>query len=214
MSVRTFVISTTRLENFSDGVFTIVLTLLAFQFKVPKFSDDATLHQNLMEFSKILPNVIGFVFSFIFVAVFWVNHHHLYHTIKEVDSTLLWYNIHSLFWITTMPFTISMVGDHPQIKLVAFTLGFILFMSSLSAYLLRRYSYVRSRLADETLSFESIRDGLNKNMAAIIISVTGTVAAVFSVYASYLIYLVVLVIFMIPQKLEKRKRSTINQEIL
>jgi len=211
MAGKIFFITTNRLENFSDGVFTIVLTLLAFQFKVPKFSADADLKQNFHELLIISPYLIGFVFSFVFVAVFWVNHHHLYTTIKEANSKLLWYNIHSLFWITMMPFAIAMVGNHPDVPLTAMCLGVVMFMSSLSAYLLRRYSYIKSRLADETLSYDSIRDGLVKNVIALVLGLIGIFTSLFSVYLSYIIYFVVLIIFMIPQKLEKSRRG-VQQE--
>ena len=192
MAGRSFFITTDRLENFSDGVFTIVLTLLAFQFKVPKFTADATLHQNFRELLIIGPHIIGFVFSFIFVAVFWVNHHHLYRTIKEANSRLLWYNIHALFWITMMPIAISMVGDHPHVTLVAIILGFVLFMTSLATYFLLRYSYIKSKLADETLSYDSVRSGITKNILAIFLTLMGIFAALASVYISYIIYFVVL----------------------
>ena len=208
MAEKTFFISTTRLENFSDGVFAIVLTLLAFQFKVPKFTHDALLTQNFNELLNIAPYLMGFIFSFFFIAVFWVNHHHLYHAVKEVNSTLLWYNIHFLFWITMLPFAIAMVGDHPHISLAAVCLGIVLFMASLAAYLLLRYSYVKSKLVDETLSNDSIQSGLLKNFIAVVVTFFGILVALKWVYVSYCIYFVVLVIFLIPQKMEKRIRST------
>jgi uncharacterized membrane protein len=206
MAGKNFFISTTRLENFSDGVFAIVLTLLAFQFKVPKFTNDASLIQNFNELLKIAPYLLGFIFSFFFIAVFWVNHHHLYHAVKEANSTLLWYNIHFLFWITMLPFAIAMVGDHPNVSLAAVSLGIVLFMASVAAYLLLRYSYVKSRLVDETLSYDSIKFGLVKNTIAIMITLFGILAALKWVYVSYCIYFVVLLIFLIPQKMEKRSR--------
>lgn len=118
---------------------------------------------------------------------------------------MLWYNIHSLFWITMMPFAIAMVGDHPQVPLAAICLGVVLFMASFSAFLLRRYSYVQSKMVDETLSFESIRGGMRKNAVAIFLTIAGIFGALYSVYISYIIYFAVLGIFMIPQKLEKKK---------
>ena len=208
MTGKTFLITTNRLENFSDGVFTIVLTLLAFQFKVPKFNVDFSMGENFYQLLLVTPHLIGFVFSFIFVAVFWVNHHHLYNTIKEANSVLLWYNIHSLFWITMIPFAIGMVGDHPLVPLAAISLGFVLFMASVGAYLLLRYSYVKSKLVDETLSYDSIRGGLRQNRAAIFITFIGIFTALKSVYLSYVVYFVVLGIFMIPLKMEKRRRSS------
>ena len=207
MAAKSFIISTTRLENFSDGVFAIILTLLAFQFKVPKFTDDASLTQNFSELLVISPYILGFVFSFIFIAVFWVNHHHLYHVVKEVNSTLLWYNIHFLFWITMLPFAIAMVEDHPHVSLSSISLGIVLFMASVAAFLLLHYSYVKSKLVDQTLSYDSIHNSLIKNKVAVIVTLLGILVALKWVYVSYCIYFVVLIIFIIPQKLEKRKRS-------
>ena len=208
MESNTFFISTTRLENFSDGVFAIVLTLLAFQFKVPKFSNDVDLMQNFYELVRIAPYLLGFIFSFFFIAVFWVNHHHLYHVIKETNGILLWYNIYFLFWITMLPFAIAMVGDHPLVPLAAVSLGFVLFMASVAAYLLFRYSYVKSKLVDETLSNDSIKSGLSKNMLAIVITLIGILIAFKWVYVSYCVYFGVLIIYVNPLKMEKRIRPT------
>ncbi len=208
MASNTFFISTTRLENFSDGVFAIVLTLLAFQFKVPKFSSDQNLMQNFNELLNIAPYLLGFIFSFFFIAVFWVNHHHLYHAVKETNAALLWYNIYFLFWITMLPFAIAMVGDHPLVPLAAISLGFVLFMSSIAAYLLLRYSYVKSKLVDETLSNDSIESGLSKNMLAILITFFGILIAFKWVYISYCVYFAVLIIYVNPLKMEKRIRPT------
>ena len=208
MESNTFFISTTRLENFSDGVFAIVLTLLAFQFKVPNFSNDVDLMQNFYELVRIAPYLLGFIFSFFFIAVFWVNHHHLYHVIKETNGTLLWYNIYFLFWITMLPFAIAMVGDHPLVPLAAVSLGFVLFMASIAAYLLFRYSYVKSKLVDETLSTDSIKSGLSKNMLAIVITLIGILIAFKWVYVSYCVYFGVLIIYVNPLKMEKRIRPT------
>ena len=207
MTSKTFFISTTRLENFSDGVFAIILTLLAFQFKVPKFNSDVDLMHNFYELLRIAPYFLGFIFSFFFIAVFWVNHHHLYHAVKEANSALLWYNIYFLFWITMLPFAIAMVGDHPLVPLAAVSLGFVLFMASVAAYLLLRYSFVKSKLVDETLSHDSIDRGLSKNITAIVITFLGILIAFKWVYVAYCIYFTVLIIFIIPLKMEKRLRG-------
>ena len=208
MAGKNFFISTNRIEAFSDGVFAIVITLLALQFKVPKFTHTAGLHQNLLELFKILPSIIGFIFSFFFVAVFWVNHHQLYHSIKEANSKLLWYNIHLLFWITMLPFPIAMIGDHPDLAVPAMYLGVVLLMCSFAAYLVRRYSYFTANLVDENLSENSINDGLGKNIIAIILNIIAIASAPFSVYIAYSIYFIVLGMFIIPQKLERKTRSS------
>ncbi|MEO6537881.1 MAG: TMEM175 family protein [Ferruginibacter sp.] len=213
MANKNFFISTSRIEAFSDGVFAIVITLMAFQFKVPKFTTDASLHQNFHDLLKITPNIIGFVFSFAFVAVFWISHHQLYHSIKEANGKLLWYNMHLLFWITMLPFAIALVGDHPEMPLAAMSLGIVLLMTSFAALLLRRYSHFTARLVNEELTEDSINDGLNKNIIAIVLNALAIFTALYSVYIAYGIYFVVLVLFMIPQKLEIKSRSSSKKNI-
>jgi uncharacterized membrane protein len=208
MANRSFFISTNRIETFSDGVFAIVITLLAFQFKIPKFTHEATIQQNLHELLKLSPHFISFVFSFLFVAVFWVNHHQLFHTLKEANRKLLWYNTHLLFWITIIPFPTAMVGDHPDIPIATMSLAFVLMMASLAAYIVRRYSYFKALLVDESLSDDSVKDGLTKNLAAIILNFSAIPIALYSVKICYIIFIVVLALFIIPQKLERKSKSS------
>ena len=213
MAGKNFYIPTSRLEAFSDGVFAIVITLLAFQFKVPKFTEDASINTNFGELLKIFPKLVAFIFSFFFVAVFWINHHQLYHSIKETNGKLLWYNIHLLFWITMLPFPIAMVGDHPRLAIAPISLGVVLLMCSVAAYTVRRYSHHTARLVDETLTEDSIRDGVTKNIVAIFLNGAAIIAAIFSVYIAYVIYFIVLGLFITPQKLEIKSRSPQNKKV-
>ena len=208
MIKRIFTISTSRIEAFSDGVFAIVITLLALQFKVPKFTHEASLQQNFGELLKLSTHFISFVFSFLFVAVFWVNHHQLFHTLKEANRKLLWYNIHLLFWIIIIPFPTAMVGDHPDIPIATMSLAFVLMMASLAAYIVRRYSYFKALLVDESLSDDSVKDGLTKNLVAIILNLAAIPIALYSVKICYIIFIVVLALFIIPQKLERKSKSS------
>jgi len=208
MANKNFSISTNRIEAFSDGVFAIVITLLAFNFKVPKITVGASLIQNVKELSTVSSNFISFVFSFLFVAVFWVNHHQFFHSIKEADRKLLWYNIHQLFWICLLPFPTVFIGDYHEVPLACMSLAFVLLMISIAAYVIRRYAHFKAELFHEVLSEESINDGLNKNIAAIVLNVAAILIAPFSVNTCYAIFLTVLILFIIPQKLELKYRSS------
>lgn len=203
-----FVIPTTRIEAFSDGVCAIVMTLLVFQFKVPKFTPNVGLHQNYQELLHISSNFISFVFSFLFVAVFWINHHQLFHTIKEANRKLLWLNIHLLFWITMIPFPTGMVGDYPDIPLAAICLGFVLLMVSVASYLVRSYSYRQAAMANENSTARIIKGGLTQNIIAIGLNITAIVAAFISVKISYIIFLTVLILFSIPHSSEMKNESS------
>jgi uncharacterized membrane protein len=208
-----FFIPTTRIEAFSDGVFAIVMTLLAFQFKVPKYSAAAGLNQNFRALLQVAPNFISFVFSFLFVAVFWVNHHQLFHSIKEADRKLLWLNIHLLFWITMIPFPTGMVGDYPQVSLAAISLAIVLLMVSVSSYLVRRYSYYQAALTNENKSARIIKEGLSKNIVAIVLNLAAIATTFISVDISYIIFLVVLILFSIPHRSEIKNESSTKKII-
>jgi uncharacterized membrane protein len=197
-----FSIPTTRIEAFSDGVFAIVITLLAFQFKVPEFTLHANLGRNFHELLQVSPYLISFVFSFLYVAVFWVNHHQLFHSIKEADRKLLWLNIHLLFWITMIPFPTGMVGDYPQVPLAAISLAVVMLMVSVSSYMVRRYSYNHATVTNENSSAKIIKSGLSRNVIAIVLNLIAIATSFVSVKISYIIFIIVLILFSLPHKTE------------
>lgn len=203
-------IPTTRIEAFSDGVCAIVMTLLAFQFKVPSFTLDANMQQNFRELLHVAPNFVSFVFSFIFVAVFWVNHHLLFHSIKHTDRKLLWLNIHLLFWLTIIPFPTNMVGDYPFVSLPAICLAVVLLMVSVSSFLVRHYSFKKATLENENTSARVIKEGIAQNVIAILLNLAAIVTAFFSVTITYIIFLLVLIIFSIPHSSESKQNNKKN----
>ncbi len=200
-------IPTTRIEAFSDGVCAIVMTLLAFQFKVPAFTANVSMQKNFQELLQVAPNFISFVFSFIFVAVFWVNHHLLFHSIKHADRKLLWLNIHLLFWLTIIPFPTTMVGDHPFVPLPAICLAIVLLMVSVSSFLVRRYSFKQATLEHENASALVIKEGIAQNAIAIFLNLAAIVTAFFSVTITYIIFSLVLIIFSIPHRSEGNRKQ-------
>lgn len=108
--------STQRIELFTDAVFAILITLLILEVKLP-FSVESSSSSVLKGLAEILPHLFSFAFSFFALAVFWVNHHHFFHSITKTDWVLLWHNMHLLFWLTLVPFTTGMLGEHPGVAL-------------------------------------------------------------------------------------------------
>ena len=94
----------TRLEAFSDGVFAIIITIMVLEIKVPA----GTTWQSL---KSLIPVMMSYVLSFLFVGIYWVNHHHLLHTINKVNGAILWANIHLLFWLSLVPVVTDWMGD-------------------------------------------------------------------------------------------------------
>ena len=95
----------TRLEAFSDGVIAIIITIMVLELKVPHGDD-------LSALSELWPVFLSYVLSFIYVGIYWNNHHHLLHTVQRVDGRILWANLHLLFWLSLTPFTTGWMGEN------------------------------------------------------------------------------------------------------
>jgi uncharacterized membrane protein len=94
-----------RLEAFSDGVLAIIITIMILELHVPHSSDWSAL-------CGLLPQLMGYVLSFTFIGIYWVNHHHMLQVVRQVDSGMLWANLVLLFWLSLMPFATSWMGEN------------------------------------------------------------------------------------------------------
>src|SRR5512146_1220975 len=95
-----------RLEAFSDGVIAVIITIMVLELHTPLGEDLASLR-------SVGPPLLTYVLSFVFVGIYWVNHHHLLHAAPHVDGRVLWANLHLLLWLSLVPFTTGWVGEHP-----------------------------------------------------------------------------------------------------
>jgi len=95
----------TRLEAFSDGVIAILITIMVLELKVPHESSLAAL-------KPLIPTLLSYIISFIIIGIYWGNHHHLLHTVKNVNSQIIWANLHLLFWISLIPFATAWMGEN------------------------------------------------------------------------------------------------------
>src|SRR5262245_24701285 len=94
-----------RLEAFSDGVIAIIITIMVLELKVPHEGTWEALH-------PVLPMFLTYVLSFVFVGIYWNNHHHMLHTVERVNGPVLWANLHLLFWLSLVPFVTGWMGEH------------------------------------------------------------------------------------------------------
>jgi uncharacterized membrane protein len=108
-----------RLEAFSDGVLAIIITIMVLELKVPHGEDLATL-------LKLWPVFLSYVLSFIFVGIYWNNHHHMFQVVKHVDGRVLWANLHLLFWLSLIPFASGWMGENHFGFLPVFLYGVLL----------------------------------------------------------------------------------------
>jgi uncharacterized membrane protein len=121
----------TRLEAFSDGLLAIIITIMVLELKVP---DTASLSALL----PLCPKLFAYVVSFVYVGIYWNNHHHLLHTVKKVDGWVMWGNMHLLFWLSLVPFTTGWIGETEAALWPTVAYGAVLLMSGIAWLLLQR----------------------------------------------------------------------------
>ena len=120
-----------RLEAFSDGVIAIIITIMVLELKVPHGS-------SLQALAEVWPVLLCYALSFVFVAIYWNNHHHMLHAVRKVNGAVLWANIHLLFWLSLVPFLTSWMGENHFDTLPVALYGVVLFMCGLAYYILER----------------------------------------------------------------------------
>jgi uncharacterized membrane protein len=120
-----------RLTAFSDGVIAIIITIMVLELRVPHGSDWSAL-------GSLAPIFASYVLSFLYLAIYWNNHHHLMHTCKRVNGTILWANMHLLFWLSLIPFATGWMGEHQVARQPTALYGVALLMPAIAYFLLQR----------------------------------------------------------------------------
>ena len=120
-----------RLEAFSDGVIAIIITIMVLEMKVPHGADVAALR-------PLLPVFISYVLSYVYVGIYWTNHHHLLHAVERVNGSILWWNLHLLFWLSQVPFVTGWMGENHFASLPTAIYGCVLLMAAIAYFLLVR----------------------------------------------------------------------------
>jgi uncharacterized membrane protein len=119
-----------RLEAFSDGVIAIIITIMVLELKVPHGADLAAL-------APVLPVLLSYVLSFIYVGIYWNNHHHMLHVCSVVSGAILWANLHLLFWLSLLPFATAWMGENHLAMLPSALYGVILLMAAIAYWILQ-----------------------------------------------------------------------------
>ena len=123
--------NTSRLEAFSDGVLAVVITIMVLDLKVPQ-------QEGLAALRSLMPVLLTYVLSFLFIGIYWSNHHHMLHATRRATGGVLWANLHLLFWLSLFPFVTSWVGQNPLAVLPTALYGVILAMSAVAYAILAR----------------------------------------------------------------------------
>ena len=121
---------TNRLEAFSDGVLAIIITIMVLELKVPQGAQFAAL-------TPVIPVFSSYVLSFIYVGIYWNNHHHLFHTTRRVSASILWSNLHLLFWLSLFPFATAWMGENHVAPVPTAVYGVVLLLAGVAYYILQ-----------------------------------------------------------------------------
>jgi len=120
-----------RLEAFSDGVLAIIITIMVLELKAPHGEDFQAL-------APLLPVFLSYLLSFIYVGIYWNNHHHMFQSTKNVSGGILWANLHLLFWLSLFPFSTAWIGENPLASLPTAAYGVVLLMAAIAYYVLQQ----------------------------------------------------------------------------
>ena len=147
------------MEAFSDGVIAIIITIMVLELKVPQGADLASLRE-------LAPVLASYVLSFVYVAIYWNNHHHLLHATQRVNGTILWANLHLLFWLSLIPFTTTWMGENHFESLPVAVYGVVLMLAGVAYFILTR-ALIKLHGQDSTLATSIGRDRKAKISIAI-----------------------------------------------
>lgn len=179
-----------RLEAFSDGVLAIIITIMVLELKVPH---DARLEA----LWPVLPVFLSYVLSFIYVGIYWNNHHHLFQVAKSVSAGVLWANMHLLFWLSLFPFCTAWLGENHWVSTPAAVYGFVLLMAAVAYYLLQR-AILASDGKHSLLGQALGSDWKGKLSPALYL--VAIPLAFLSAWAAMIIYSLVALLWMIPDR--------------
>ena len=189
-----FIMKTGRLEAFSDGVLAIIITIMVLEMKAP---EETTLHG----LWTIFPIFVSYLLSFIYIGIYWNNHHHLLQVTEKVNGPILWANLHLLFWLSLIPFATSWVGENYEAPLTIALYGVVLLMSAVAYRILEIYLI---RHHDENYPLKLVTKRGRKENISMLIYIISIPLAYVSTWIAIIGFIMVAFIWVVPnKKLEK-----------
>lgn len=179
-----------RLEAFSDGVLAIVITIMVLEMKVPEGHD-------LKSLRPIVPVFLSYTMSFVFVGIYWNNHHHLLQAAREVDGRILWANLHLLFWLSLAPFVTGWMGESSFAAWPVAAYGVVFLGAGIAYYILTRCLIARHGV-DSPLAAALGRD--LKGKLSLVFYACGIPLAFVATWLAMALYLVVAAIWLVPDR--------------
>ena len=184
-----------RLEAFSDGVIAILITIMVLGLTVPRGT-------SLSDLRPLLPVLLSYVLSFVFLGIYWNNHHHLFQAVEQVDGRVLWANLHLLFWLSLIPFASSWMGSNPFSAVPAAVYGVVLTLAGVAYTILVRV--LLKRHSEDSVLARAVGSDF-KGRISVVICLASIPAALLNPIAAYAIYVLVALIWLAPdRRIEKQ----------
>jgi uncharacterized membrane protein len=187
-----------RLTAFSDGVIAVIITIMVLEMKVPHGSGLAALWPLAAVFGS-------YVLSFVYVGIYWNNHHHLLHAVRSIDGRILWANLHLLFWLSLIPFCSGWMGENHFETMPVALYGVVLLMCGVAYYILSQF-LIAHHGRDSNLAMALGSD--LKGVISVVLYIVAIPLAFFSAPAAFAVYVLVAAIWFIPdRRIEKVFKS-------
>jgi uncharacterized membrane protein len=189
----------TRLEAFSDGVIAIIITIMVLELKVPH-------GDSLSDLIPLIPIFVSYVLSFVNVAIYWGNHHHLIHTLKSINTKILWANMNLLFWLSLTPFGTAYMGENHFSEISVALYAFLQLMNGVSYFILLKV-ITSSEYHDESLA-EPLRKQSSKGFFSLCAYIAAIGAAFLHPAISGLLFVMISVMWVVPDRnIERQLRG-------
>ncbi len=179
-----------RLEAFSDGVLAIIITIMVLELKVPHGTE-------LSDLAPMLPVFLSYVLSFIYVGIYWNNHHHMMHAVEKVSGEILWANLHLLFWLSLIPFVTGWVGENHFAELPMAMYGGVLLMAAIAYFILQ--NRILAVQGKDSLLAKALGKDLKGKASPIIYSVA-IISSFYNPLIAGTLYVLVALMWLIPDK--------------
>lgn len=190
----------TRIEAFSDGVIAIIITIMVLELKIPHGS-------TLADLFELWPVFISYVLSFAFVGIYWANHHHLLHTVRQINSRLIWANLTLLFFLSIIPFTTGWMGENHFENIPVAVYALNLLLCAISFFILQQV--IMADIGHSNSMIDALNKQKQKGIISLMLYVLAIPCALFYPVISAVLFAVVSVLWVIPDKnIEKALKET------
>lgn len=187
-----------RMEAFSDGVLAIIITIMVLEMKVPHSTDWTAL-------KPIIPVFLSYVMSFVYLAIYWNNHHHMLHITHKTNGAILWANLHLLFWLSLIPFVTGWMGENHFARQPAAAYGFVLLMAAFAYWLLQN-AIIAGQGSDSSLAKAVGRDV--KGKSSIVLYILAIALSFWNQWVAVAIYVFVALVWLVPDRRIERVHHT------